>query len=235
MSTVTRPAHADASDADGHALILTFHGIGPVPRPFDPGEDQVWLDCDAFKRILDVVVDQPHVEITFDDGNASDLEHAVPALRERGLRATFFVLAGRLNEPAFLTPGELCRLCDEGMGLGSHGMSHTPWRRLDTQRAAEEIDHAKAELEALVGRSISQAACPFGAYDRRSLALARAAGFDTVFTSDGGVSRRDQWLRPRNTVHVDDSPASVRRLLRMRSFDLPDWKRRAKTLVKRLR
>ena len=41
----------------------------------------------------------PGVRISFDDGNASDIELALPRLEERGLRATFFVLAGRLDEP----------------------------------------------------------------------------------------------------------------------------------------
>jgi peptidoglycan/xylan/chitin deacetylase (PgdA/CDA1 family) len=217
------------------SLILTFHGIGPTVRQLDPGEDQVWLSCDAFKRILDAVAGQPRVEITFDDGNASDLEHAVPALRERGLRATFFVLAGRLDEPGALGPADLRQMVREGMEIGSHGMGHSPWRRLDEREASEEIVLPKARLEALVGKPITQAACPFGAYDRRTLALARAAGFEALFTSDGGVARRGQWLRTRNTIHVDDSPATVRQLLRMRPFDLPEWKRRAKTFVKRLR
>jgi len=221
--------------APGPSLVLTFHGIGAPGRELDPGEDQVWVTRDNFERILDAVVDKPQVEITFDDGNASDIDIAVPALRDRGLRATFFVLAGRLDEPGALGREDLREMVRSGMDIGSHGMSHRPWRRLDAATAAREIVQAKARLEAELGQPVTQAACPFGAYDRRTLEFARAAGIETLFTSDGGVSPRGQWLRARNTIHAHDSSATVADLLRMRAFDLPEWKRRAKTFVKRLR
>ena len=41
----------------------------------------MWLDPDRFLRVLDSVVGRDDVRITFDDGNASDVEHALPALR----------------------------------------------------------------------------------------------------------------------------------------------------------
>ena len=145
------------------------------------------------------------------------------------------MLAGRVGEPGALGVADLRQMVHEGMAIGSHGMGHSPWRRLDEAAASDEFVRAKAQLEAIVGQPITQAACPFGAYDRRTLALARAAGICTLFTSDGGIARRGQFLRTRNTLHAGDSPESVSRLLRMQPRDLPEWTRRAKTLVKRLR
>ena len=49
------------------------------------------------------------MRISFDDGNASDLEIGLPALLERGLTATFFVLAGRLGRPGSLDADEVAR------------------------------------------------------------------------------------------------------------------------------
>ena len=46
--------------------------------------------------------DQPEILITFDDGNVSDLTIALPELLKNGLRAEFFVCAGRLNDPNYL-------------------------------------------------------------------------------------------------------------------------------------
>lgn len=48
--------------------------------------------------MLDVVVGRPDVQITFDVGNAFDVETGLPKLVERGLSAEFFVLAGLLGE-----------------------------------------------------------------------------------------------------------------------------------------
>jgi len=82
---------------------------------------------------------RPDVRIFFDDSNRSDVDIALPALLERGMRATFFVLAGRLDDPAHLDDSDLRRLVAAGMGIGSHGMRHRDWRRLDDAELDDEL------------------------------------------------------------------------------------------------
>ena len=77
------------------SINLTFHGIGEPQRPLETNEAAVWVSRDRFLSLLDAVVGREDVRITIDDGNASDVEQVLPALRERGLSATFFVVAGR--------------------------------------------------------------------------------------------------------------------------------------------
>jgi len=112
------------------SINLTFHGVGELERDAEPGEERTWLELDSFTSVLDSVVDRPDVHISFDDGNASDVTHGLPALLSRGLRATFFVVAGRLDMPGFLGAGGVRTLADAGMTIGCHGMRHRPWRRL---------------------------------------------------------------------------------------------------------
>ncbi|MFD1047214.1 polysaccharide deacetylase family protein, partial [Kibdelosporangium lantanae] len=80
-------------------INITVHGIGDPPRELDPGEDRTWVTTDQFTQVLDAVVGRDDVRLTFDDGNASDVEIALPELVARGLTAEFFVLAGLLDEP----------------------------------------------------------------------------------------------------------------------------------------
>ena len=47
------------------------------------------------------------------------------------MRATFFVLAGRLDRPGSLRPRTCRPLWWPGMAIGTHGMDHRPWRGLD--------------------------------------------------------------------------------------------------------
>src|SRR5947209_4933290 len=101
--------------------ILTFHGVGSTDRQLDPGEADVWVDHHQFLALLDRVAGRDDVQITFDDGNASDLELGLPALSDRGLTATFFVVAGRLEAPGFLDEPDVRSLRDAGMQIGSHG------------------------------------------------------------------------------------------------------------------
>jgi peptidoglycan/xylan/chitin deacetylase (PgdA/CDA1 family) len=191
---------------------VTFHGIGQPPRKLEPEEQAVWMSQPDFEAILDAVLDRDDVRITFDDGNASDVEIAIPALLKRDQTATFFVVAGRLEKPGFLREADVSEIAAAGMSVGSHGMNHVPWTRLDRAGLHTELVVARQLLERLTGRPVAEAACPFGAYDRRALGQLRKYGYTRVYTSDGGAARVSAWLQPRNTVLRADGPESIERI-----------------------
>lgn len=194
-------------------INLTFHGIGETERPLDADEERFWLGEDDFESALDSVVGRRNVRITFDDGNASDIEHALPQLRQRGLSATFFVVAGRLGVSGFLDEDDVRSLADAGMGIGCHGMRHRQWRRLDRPALWEEVVEASRILERTVGRPVTEAACPFGSYDRRVLRFLRAHGYRTIFTSDSGTARAGDWVQARNSVRPGNPVGAIERVL----------------------
>jgi peptidoglycan/xylan/chitin deacetylase (PgdA/CDA1 family) len=196
------------------SVNLTFHGIGKPERPLGPGEEEVWLEPDAFEAVLDSIVGRnDEIHITFDDGNASDLEHALPALRRRDLSATFFVVAGSLGQPGMLDADGIRVLAAAGMAIGCHGMHHRPWRGLAERALIEELVDAKALLEEIVERQVTTAACPFGAYDRRVLRSLERARYRRVYTSDGGTTRPEDWIQARTTVRPGNSSGLVERVL----------------------
>jgi peptidoglycan/xylan/chitin deacetylase (PgdA/CDA1 family) len=194
-------------------LVLNFHYIGTPPRALVDGERDVCLGREQFLDILDAVAGRDDVRLTFDDGNRSDLTEVLPALTERGLRGEFFVCPARLGTPGFLREAEVRELCRTGMSVGSHGMVHVRWRKLSESETRREVVQAKQVLEELLEAPIETAACPFGAYDHRSLAALPSAGFKRVYTSDGGPALPDDWLVARNTVRRGDSVAAVGRML----------------------
>jgi hypothetical protein len=193
--------------------IVNVHGIGPTVRELDPDERPTWIGIEQFELVLDAMVGRPDVRITFDDGNASDLEIALPRLVERGLTAEFFVLAGLLGEPGRLDADGVRELVRHGMTIGSHGWAHRDWRRLDAAEAAQEIGEANRVLGELAGRPVSAVAIPFGSYDRRVLGRLRQAKLTCAYTSDGGRARPHSWLQPRNSVRYDLDAAWVSRVL----------------------
>lgn len=211
---------------------LTFHGVGEAPDSIDADEREVWVSRESFEAMLDAVADMAHVRITFDDGNRSDVDVALPALASRGMRASFFVCADRIGRAGYLDEGDLQALAREGMRIGLHGKEHIPWRGLDGAALDREINEARRMIDAAACEPVREAACPFGAYDRRVLRALRRAGMDRVYTSDRGPAREDAWLQPRNTVRASDDAAAVRRVA---SALASSPMREARLLVKRWR
>jgi peptidoglycan/xylan/chitin deacetylase (PgdA/CDA1 family) len=182
---------------------LTVHGIGKPRRALDPGENESWVTVEQFEQVLDAVVGIDNVRITFDDGNSSDVEIALPRLLERGLTAEFFLLAGHLGERGRVDRDGVRELADAGMSIGSHGWTHCDWRRLDDRHFARELIEAPRRLSELARRPVQRVSLPFGAYDRRLLERLRTAGVARVYSSDGGTAREGAWLQARNGLPHD--------------------------------
>jgi peptidoglycan/xylan/chitin deacetylase (PgdA/CDA1 family) len=183
-------------------LIVTFHGLGDPPPGISDAERKVWVPVHWFEAVLDALP-PAGVTVAFDDGNASDLEHALPALTRRGRTARFFVLAGELGRPGRLTASDVLKLSDVGMRIGSHGLHHRNWRTIADHELDREVANSRAALAELLCSEVGEAACPFGSYDRRVLRALRKAGYKRVYTSDGGTTSATGWLATRTTITHD--------------------------------
>jgi peptidoglycan/xylan/chitin deacetylase (PgdA/CDA1 family) len=213
---------------------LCFHGIGVCTTEREPGEAGYWVSDSVFQGVLDLTLDRSDVRISFDDGNRSDIEVALPALRDRALSATFFALAGRLDDSASLSAADLRALRAEGMPIGSHGWSHIPWRGLTAADARREFVDAREALAEASGGEIMDAAMPLGRYDRGSIARLRDAHYRTVFSSDRFRARPGSWLQARYSLTASDTVESVRELLAGPGF-VSEARNLTASLVKRLR
>jgi len=186
-------------------INICFHGIGAPQRELEPDEDGYWISPELFGEVLDHFGGRPDVRFSFDDGNRSDLEHGLDGLLRRGLTATFFPVAARLDQPGSLAGDDLRTLGRAGMAIGSHGMDHRPWRGMDDLELDRELILARGLLGEAAGRRITEAALPLGRYDRRVLARLRTLGYRRVFTSDRAPTTEDAWLQPRYSVRGTDT------------------------------
>jgi peptidoglycan/xylan/chitin deacetylase (PgdA/CDA1 family) len=214
---------------------ICFHGIGSPRRALEPGEENYWISVEAFLRMLDLLAERPAVRISFDDGNASDVDIALDALRARGLSATFFVVAGRLGEVGSLGRDDLRALDGAGMTIGTHGMDHRSWRGLDAADLERELVDARIQIAEAVGHAIDEAALPLGAYDRRLLGALRQLGYTKVHTSDRRVAREGNWLQPRFSVVATDTPETLENEMLATPARASAYWNRAKNRLKRLR
>ncbi|WP_426594488.1 polysaccharide deacetylase family protein [Cellulomonas sp. McL0617] len=213
---------------------ICFHGIGDPGRAIDEDEARYWVTHNDFLRILDAIAPWPTLAISFDDGNASDVELGMPALQERGLTATFFVLAGRLDVPGSLASTDVVALRDAGMGIGSHGMDHVSWRSLTPDARQRELVDARDVISGIAG-GVTEAALPRGQYDRTTLSWLRRLGYEAVYTSDRRPGAAGAWLQPRFSATRDDTAESITRAALDPRSAVERARLSLKGLVKRLR
>lgn len=195
---------------------LNFHGIGEPTRTLEPNEAPYWLTIAQFANILDRVAASPNPHsyiLTFDDGNLSDYDIALPALTSRGLSGVVFVLTGRIGQLGSLNADQIRALAKAGVTIGSHGITHRPWSELEGVALDTELAGSRRWLEEICGHPVKLAGIPFGRYDARILRGLRRAGYQGAYSSDGGTMSRNAYLRPRTSLRTDMTPTDIDALL----------------------
>jgi peptidoglycan/xylan/chitin deacetylase (PgdA/CDA1 family) len=217
--------------------ILTFHGIGAPARVLESGEAPFWMGTGQFVDILDRIARRPDrasLAITFDDSNSSDLSIAAPQLLSRGLRATFFVLTGRIGQRGSLNAFEIRELIRAGMRIGSHGVDHRDWTQLTCAELWHDLVASKRSLFEICGHPIESAAIPFGRYNAAALRALWSAGYRKVYSSDRGLAKPSAFLQPRTSIRADTTDPELEQILAGRLNALR-WMRRGLSMrVKRL-
>lgn len=198
-------------------VILNFHGIGTPGRPLEAGEADYWVAPELLSETLALAERlsmQVSLDLTFDDGNYSDLEFAAPILSRFGRTARFFVLANRIDAPGSLSTQALRELVARGHEIGSHGASHVDWSACSFERLQEEIGlETRSRISTSAGVPIRAVAIPFGRFNRRVLKALRHAGYDAVYSSDGGAWRPGQYPIPRTSPRSDMSMQDIEAIL----------------------
>ncbi len=172
IDTVRRPRR-------GHVVLL-YHRVGAgsgsaVDLPVDLFRAQ--MDEIAARALsLDAALDElaggstsgHDVAITFDDGTADFVEHALPILHDRQLPAvvylaTDFIERGR-EFPWGAPPVSWAALADaHSTGLitfGSHSHTHVLFDRIDTATAADQLDRSVGLIGDRLGVDVAHFAYP---------------------------------------------------------------------------
>lgn len=127
------------------------------------------------------------VGLTFDDGYADFVAHALPVLRHHGFTATVFVLASRLDgvngwDPLGPRKRLLCAdsvraVADAGMEVGSHGLRHRDLTRLSPAELRSEVLESRAALARVTDQPPPGFCYPYGRLDEQTVRAVRSAGY----------------------------------------------------------
>jgi peptidoglycan/xylan/chitin deacetylase (PgdA/CDA1 family) len=200
------------------------------------------------------------VVLTFDDGFRDQFVHAYPILRQHGLPATFFLIAGYIGRDMFfphlslddsrirqrhqplsgwlpLSWDDVKEMARNGIAIGSHTLSHRSCGYIDPQEAKEEVQRSKEVLEQRLGVRIEFFAYPFGSqaygdFDQRVQEMVRNGGYRGACTTV--VGRNGHGMNPltlrRIPVEEQDGPFR----LRCKLVGAYDWVGTVKALWQRL-
>lgn len=101
------------------------------------------------------------VALTFDDGPNPDYTGMLlDGLKERGVRATFFVLGSEVE----LYPHLVRRANEEGHLIGVHAYKHVNLRQLSDAEAVEQIDRTNGAIYRATGQYASYIRPPYGCW-----------------------------------------------------------------------
>lgn len=171
------------------APILNYHAVGASDRSsgFDLTAPELvrqldWLVSAGYHTVsLPDVVQRRNLDrgvaLTFDDGSDDALRVVLPELRKRGMTATFFVITSLVGTPGYLTWDGVRALEKAGMAIGSHTSHHERLPDVPEHRAREELAGSRRELERQLGHPVDLLAYPYNSLRRKTVALARDAGY----------------------------------------------------------
>jgi len=143
-----------------------------------------------------------NVIITFDDGYSSDYKYALPILEKHQVPAVFFVVAGLIGTPDYMTPEELNLLAQSPyVTVGSHtnvfhnyipqGVRNKISSAEGRYEYVQDVKSSISKLEAITQKTVTNFAYPYGMYNAQiEYELREAVPNLITFSSDQQVNIR---------------------------------------------
>ncbi len=216
-----RLANFAAEDGRAPGRILYYHGV-TASQQERFRRQLAWLRTRRSLVPLSTVLQhvQEAAAITFDDGFENVRQFALPVLRELGIPATVFAVAGQLGrtpqwdlphdhadaKERLMTADAIAKLCGDQIQIESHTRTHPRLSALSSSDALNELTCSRAALQSICGTPVRYVSMPYGDWSLEVLDCARKAGYERVFTSDPipVAPSADSYAVGRTAVSPDD-------------------------------
>ncbi|MBI2862010.1 MAG: polysaccharide deacetylase family protein, partial [Chloroflexi bacterium] len=187
----------------------------PTPLPRRPATQSLALG----RLVIRGDPSLPLVALTFDAGaGRGSAVELLATLRERGVRATFFLTGDWIKH----NPDLVQQIVADGHELGNHTVSHPNLTELPDATIVAELEGVEEAVQRLAGASTKPFyRPPYGAFNDRVRAVGAEAGYDTVYwTFDSAdwrpemdtqdiIRRVERLMEPGAVVVFHISPATT--------------------------
>lgn len=226
----------EVSDQQGSRYAITPDGFAAHMQALARAGYHA-IDIETFIAWLDGGAELPEGAflLTFDDGFRGVRDHALPLLERLKWPFTVFLVSDLIGaEDAWvktasplrstyplLDAEEIRDMQQRGCSFHSHTRSHADLPTLNDAELTDQLKGARQALGELLGHSVDYLAYPFGHFDERVEAAARAAGYRAAFSTRTGFNRPDveRFSIRRLDVYGSDSPAMLLRKIRLGNND----------------
>lgn len=103
----------------------------------------------------------PRIALTFDDGPGPYTERLLDGLKERGVKASFFLIGRYVKE----YPEAVKRMEEEGHLIGNHTYSHVKLKGLSPEETRREIQKTDEAVYEITGKHVAYLRPPFGEWE----------------------------------------------------------------------
>jgi peptidoglycan/xylan/chitin deacetylase (PgdA/CDA1 family) len=171
----------------GNLLAITFPAPIIIP-PINPEWTNKFLRGVSVPEGISIAVDQDYRAcnlasnwaFTFDDGTSNHTLVVLDALKQKNIKATFFVIGS-----SYLADGRnrdiLRRTFEEGHEIALHTWSHTDLITLTNDQIVAEIVYNSEIIREIIGVSPKIFRAPFGSINQRVRAILRAMRLEKSF------------------------------------------------------
>lgn len=131
---------AENINADNKYISSAWNGPADVAEETDAG-------ADADPGYPEVYTYENVVALTFDDGPGQSTEKLLDGLKERNVKATFFLVGENIEGNEEIVK----RMYDEGHLIGNHTFSHVQLTAVSEGKALEEVNETNEAIKAITG------------------------------------------------------------------------------------
>ena len=147
------------------------------------------------------------IALTFDDGPDSVYTPQIlDILREKGVKATFFVLGEQVKSFPELTK----RMVSDGHTIANHTWNHPKLSKITTSQLVQEVESTTSQIEEVTGIKTDLFRPPYGDYTAGDIRMLQKLGYRSIMwsvdTVDWSGNTEEEIL---TIVHQNKSPGGI--------------------------
>lgn len=213
----TNPAQEIPSGFCLRVPVIFYHHIEPIAQAKKEGHAQLTVDTLNFESQMKYLNDHGYtsyfaedlanalinhqslpgkpVVVTVDDGYSDFFSYGFPIIQKYKIKTSLFIPTGLLGVTGYMNWDNIKSM--EGSGVVNsynHTWSHYSLGRNDEAKIEQEIQAAKSQLIAQLGKTDDIFAYPYGTTSPEAISVLQKNGFKAAFTTIPGSYQCDSYI-----------------------------------------